>query len=180
MQHFFTEEMIEYIVRNTNLYANRYCNNITFVVSASEVCVFPGILLLSGYHTLPQMSNYWSTQPDLRVPAVYNVMAWNRFTEFKRYLNLADNQHLQAGDKLSKVSHMYKLLNDQLIQFRLFSELLSIDELMVPYYGRHSCKMFIGSKLICFGYKLWYVCSSDGYGNRMHIRAKGKLLTLLR
>ena len=104
--HFFTEDMIEYIVRNTNLYANRDCNNRKFVVSAIEVRVFLGILLLSGYHTLPQTSNYWSTQPDLGVPAVYNVMTKNRFIEIKRYLHLADNQHLQAGEKLSKVSHM--------------------------------------------------------------------------
>ena len=177
-QHFFTEDMIEYIVRNTNLYANRDLNNITFVVSAREVRVFLGILLLSGYHTLPQMSNYWSTQPDLGVPAVYNVITRNRFTEIKKYLHLADNQHLQAGDKLSKVSHMYKFVSNQLIQFGVFSELLSIDESMVPYYGRHGCKMFIRGKPIRFGYKLCYVCGSDGYP--YHIRAKRKLQTLLR
>ena len=54
-------------------------------------------------------------------------------------------------------------MTDQLIQFGVFSELLSIDESMVPYYGRHSCKMFIRGKPIRFGYKLWYVCGSDGY-----------------
>ena len=58
---------------------------------------------------------------------------------------------------------MYKLLKDELIQFGVFSELLSIDESMVPYFGRHSCKMFIRGKPIHFGYKLWYVCDSDGY-----------------
>ena len=83
-QHFFTEDMIEYIVRNINLYANRDCNNVTFVVSASEVCVFLGILLLFGYHILPQTSNYWSTQPDLGVLAVCKVMTRNRFTEIKK------------------------------------------------------------------------------------------------
>ena len=95
--HFFTEDMIEYIARNTNLYANRDCNNRKFVVSAIEVRMFLGILLLSGYHTLPQTSNYWSTQPDLGVPAVYNVMTKNRFIEIKRYLQITNIYRLEKN-----------------------------------------------------------------------------------
>lgn len=34
---------------------------------------------------------------------------------------------------------------------------------MVPYFGRHSCKMFIKGKPIRFGYKEWILCSSSGY-----------------
>ena len=75
--------MIQYIVRNPHLYANRDYNNRTFVVTASEIRVFLGILLLSVYHTLPQTSNYWSTQPDLGVAALYNVMTRNRLQRLK-------------------------------------------------------------------------------------------------
>ena len=162
-QHFFTDDMIDHIVRHTNLYATRDCNNVTFTVTANEIRIFLGILLLSGYHQLPHIADYWSTQPDLGVSAVYNVMPRNRFTEIKRYLHLADNQNLQAGDKFSKISPIYELLNDQLVKFGIFSELLSIDESMVPYYGKHSCKMFIKGKPIRFGYKLWCICGNDGY-----------------
>jgi len=45
----------------------------------------------------------------------------------------------------------------------VFQENLSIDESMVPYYGRQSCKMFIRGKPICFGYKLWVIAGKDGY-----------------
>lgn len=34
---------------------------------------------------------------------------------------------------------------------------------MVPYYGKHSAKMYIRGKPIRFGYKLWCLCSSEGY-----------------
>ena len=34
---------------------------------------------------------------------------------------------------------------------------------MVPYFGRHSAKMFIRGKPIRFGYKNWILVSSDGY-----------------
>ena len=59
---------------------------------------------------------------------------------------------------------MHTLLNNHLIQHGVFSELLSnIDESMVPYYERHNRKMFIRDKSIRFGYKLWYVCDSNGH-----------------
>lgn len=38
----------------------------------------------------------------------------------------------------------------------------SIDEIMIPYYGRHGDKQFIRGKPIRFGFKLWAVCTSDG------------------
>lgn len=49
------------------------------------------------------------------------------------------------------------------MQFGVWAEELSIDEQMVPYFGRHSCKMYIRGKPIRFGYKLWCLCSASGY-----------------
>ena len=54
-------------------------------------------------------------------------------------------------------------MNQKLIQFGVFAEHLSIDEHMVPYFGRNSCKMFIRGKPIRFGYKNWVLSSDDGY-----------------
>ena len=34
---------------------------------------------------------------------------------------------------------------------------------MVPYFGRHSCKMFLKGKPVRFGFKIWCLCSSKGY-----------------
>ena len=48
-------------------------------------------------------------------------------------------------------------------------KILSIDEEMVPYYNHHSCKMFMKGKAIQFGYKIWMVCSPDGYPFSMEI-----------
>ena len=40
---------------------------------------------------------------------------------------------------------------------------------MVPYFGCHSAKMFIRGKPICFVYKIWCLCESDGYPFLMQI-----------
>ena len=34
---------------------------------------------------------------------------------------------------------------------------------MVPYFGHHSAKMFMRSKPVRFGYKLWVMASDSGY-----------------
>ena len=46
----------------------------------------------------------------------------------------------------------------------MFAKDLAIDEQMVPvpYFGRHSAKMFIRGQPIRFGYKNWILASSDG------------------
>ena len=40
---------------------------------------------------------------------------------------------------------------------------------MVPYYSRHSCKQFIRSKTIRFGYKLWMLASATGVHCKIEI-----------
>ncbi|KAH7980826.1 hypothetical protein HPB49_019490 [Dermacentor silvarum] len=64
---------------------------------------------------------------------------------------------------MAKVRPLLRLVNRSLQQFGIFSKNLSVDEQMVPYFGRHSCKMFIKGKPIRFGYKQWILCSSSGY-----------------
>ena len=34
---------------------------------------------------------------------------------------------------------------------------------MVPYFGKHGAKIFLGEKSIRFGYKIWTLCGSNGY-----------------
>ena len=67
---------------------------------------------------------------------------------------------------MSKISQLYDMLNGNLTKFGIFHEMLSIDESMVPYFGRHSAKMFARGKFIRFGYKIWCMC---GYPYHMKI-----------
>ena len=92
-------------------------------------------------------------------------MSRNHFWKIKSYLHVFGNDNLNLEDKwaLAKLRPLIQMVNDKLIQFGVFTEHLSIDEQMVPYFGQHSCKMFIRGKPIRFGYKNWVICSDDGY-----------------
>ncbi|KAH7977007.1 hypothetical protein HPB52_022817 [Rhipicephalus sanguineus] len=122
-----------------------------------------------GYHSVTSEDSYWSTAEDLCVPIVATVMARNRFRQLKRFFHVVDNTQLKAGEKMGKIQPFYDEISKCFRQFRVFNESLSIDESMVPYYGHHSCKMFIRGKPIRFGYKIWMMCSTNGYPYAMEI-----------
>lgn len=62
-----------------------------------------------------------------------------------------------------KIRPLINKVNEAFQQWGVFSTHLLIDEMIVKYYGQNRLKQFIQSKPIRFGYKLWSLCSSDGY-----------------
>ena len=87
-------------------------------------------------------------------------MSRQRFRDIKRYLHVCDNINL-GTEKMAKVIPIYDVLNRKL-SFGILHSQLSIDKLMVPYFGKHSCKQFIRGKPIQFGYKCWMLASATG------------------
>ena len=153
--------MVSKITTETMRYV-RLKNNHSFHVSDNDVYQFLGLILISGYHTLPGEKDYWSTKPSLSAPIFSRVMSRNRFQEIKRYFHLADNENLTKS-KTAKVDPIYDELLKNCQQFGIFVKLLSIDESMVPYRGHFSIKQYIQNKPIRFGYKFWFLCGADGY-----------------
>ncbi|XP_039968750.1 piggyBac transposable element-derived protein 3-like [Bactrocera tryoni] len=158
---YFDKLIIAEITHFTNEYANQH--NAAINVTPVEIRRFIGILYISGYHTLPHIDHYWSVRPDMEIPIVKQVLSRNRFKIIKRFLHLADNTDLNAVDRFAKVCPLIDALNKNIMQFGVFSHILSVDEQMIPYFGRHSCKMFIKGKPIRFGFKSWFLCSESGY-----------------
>lgn len=160
---FVDDEVIDWIVACTIDYATTDNNDATFSTDAAEIRTFIGILYITGYNTRPDIQNYWATNQSLECPLIRAAMPRDRFLRLKRYLHVCDNRQLDTNDKFAKVTPLNDLMNEKFIQFGVFSHNLSIDEQMIAYYGRHSCKMFIKGKPIRFGFKYWALCSADGY-----------------
>lgn len=155
------QNMLTHLVCETNKYAKRDCNIPNFNLSCEEMYNFLGLLLLSGYNLRTSERDYWSKAPDLSCRAFAETMSRNRFQQIKHVIHAADNQSL-SSEKMAKISPLYEMLNQSLLMFGVLHEYLSIDESMVPYFGRHSCKQFIRGKPIRFGFKCWVIASSSG------------------
>ena len=80
-------------------------------------------------------------------------MSRKRFEDIKKFIHFANNDNFTVGNKLAKIRPLQDKVNASLQQFGLLEKDLSIDEQVVPYFGRHSAKMFIRGKPIRFGYK---------------------------
>lgn len=158
----FTEEIVDTIARQSILYAaSKGVFNIS--ISVDELYCFIGILFLSGYVPLPRRRMFWEENDDSHNLLVSKSMRRNRFEELFRYLHVADNSNLQEGDKMAKLRPLIESLNKQFIKLAPMETNLSIDESMIPYFGRHGCKQFIRGKPIRFGFKAWVLAQKLGY-----------------
>ncbi|XP_053960527.1 piggyBac transposable element-derived protein 3-like [Anastrepha ludens] len=106
---FFDEEIMEMLVVNTNMYAHQ--NNIVVDISKQQIYRFIGILILSGYHRVPHVEHYWSTQQTLGVPIVKQALSRNNFQLIKRIFHLVDNYGIDATDRFAKVRPLIDALN---------------------------------------------------------------------
>ena len=155
------DEVIDLLITETNRYATQ--KNLPLDVTAEEMKTFLGILILSGYVQVPRRSMYWEKTEDAHSPFVAGSMRRDRFTKIMNMLHVADNEDLPAGDKYGKVRPLIEILNNRFQQFAMDSEGYSIDESMIPYFGKHGCKMFIRGKPIRWGFKVWCGTTKEGY-----------------
>ena len=134
-------------------------------MSCDEMRTFIGILLLSGYCSVSRRKLYWCNEPDTHNILVVHSMRRNRFDEIMRYFHAADNSSLDQEDKFAKIRPFLDIVNKKFLSFgsAFGPDNISIDESMVPYYGRHSVKQFIRGKPIRWGYKAWVAATRLGY-----------------
>ena len=153
-------DIFELLVSKTNRYAAME-NDHNFSVSMKEMQSFVGLLILSGCNMRLNFRDYWSKSRDLKCSAFTDTMSRARFQQIKSHFHVANNDCLGQG-KIAKVAPIYEILSKIFKKFGILHNNISIDESMVPYFGRHSCKQFIRGKPIRFGFKLWVTASSTG------------------
>ena len=119
--------------------------------------------MLTGYHSLPRTRMFWEKEDDIGLSIVYEFISRKEFEDVKRFIHFADNNSLDTKDKFDKVRQLYDIINKNLKQFGFSHSHYSIDEQMVPYTGKNSSKQTIRTKIICFGWKNFVICSDDGY-----------------
>lgn len=117
---------------------------------------------MSGYAKYPNKRIFWSREDD--IPKLLSEsMRCTRFELILRFLHLNDNSTLNPDDNLYKLRPLIDMLNTAFSKNEGLDEMLSVDESMIPYYGKHCAKQFIRGKPIRFGFKNWAICSSSGY-----------------
>ena len=159
IEKFFTDEWIEYICEQSKVYAQQ--KSLAYdQVNPRNFKVFLGILILSGFNRLPYRRLYWSESPEVGNDLVKNSMRRATFEQLMRCLHFSDNMSIN-DDRFYKVRPLFEHIN-KVFKAIKSKEFTSVDEIMVPYYGKHGDKQYIRGKPVRFGFKLWAACTSAG------------------
>lgn len=106
---------------------------------------------------------YWEQGQDVHNDAVTSAMSKNRFKSIIQNLHISDNGTLKPNEKFAKVRPILDHMNKQFKAHFVQEQTVSIDECMIPYYGKHGAKQYIHGKPIKFGYKVWVAATTLGY-----------------
>ena len=86
-----------------------------FEISTTEIKIFLGFLILSGYHQLPIERDYWKENNDIGLGIVRDVCSRNAYATLKAMIHFQDNS--KAGkctdDKAFKVRPLIDKINSK-------------------------------------------------------------------
>lgn len=149
-QLFFTDEFLEFIAYQTNLYAQQEGKPFK-PTDKIEMKMFIAINLLMGIKKSPSYRDYWSSSPLLNDPYISSLMPCKRFSWLLSNLHLNDNSLLPPRadpqfDKLYKIRPLLTHLQDRFQECFLLSEHVSIDDTFQgkvhpeTVYAKKTCK----------------------------------------
>ncbi len=198
---FFTDSVLDRIVRCTNLNAERVrvdpvttrAKNIRFheslnqriwkPVTSDEILAYLGILIYMGIHVEPHINDYWNTNEDGPIhSSVRKTMGNHRWTQIDRYFHIwdpaLDHHCVRLQDKVrphEKVNPLWKLLSSSFQRYWKPGRDVAIDECIEGFTGRASDIVNIPTKPTPIGFKIW-VLADDGYVLDLlwHVRGDGK------
>ena len=134
-----------------------------YELSLDDLNKFIGVIVFSCFNKRLSQRDYWSKDEFLRAEPVASCMSVKKFENIKSKLKLHKPDEENKEDRIWRVRSFINVIKKNVLQFGFFSTALSVDEMMLKYYGRCSLKQFIKSKPIRFGIKMWGVASSNGY-----------------
>ena len=104
-------------------------------------------MLLSGYCKVPNRRMYWQDRPDTHNKLVANSIRRDQIDAIISCLHFSDNS-IESEDRFKKVRLLFMNLNECSLKYIPPSQVVSVDECMVPYYGPHGDKQYICGKPI--------------------------------
>jgi len=178
---FLSHEVYDEILHQTNLYANQQRalkgDTSAFTpITKAELMAFIGINIAMGVVSLPQLKQYWTTDPILSHGWFSTVMSRNRFLEILRYFHIADNASAPSRtsptyNKLWKIQPLITALQSTCSELYSPHRELCIDESIIGTKCRLSFIQYMKAKPTKWGVKVWicadsrngYICSFDIY-----------------
>ncbi len=148
----------EEIVYQSRLYAVQKDIAKSNLITLDNLRCTEAALLLSGYHSPPRRRMMWEVKGDCYNTLVASNVRRDTVDTILKSLHFRDNTLIDKSepDIYFKVRPIFNNLNKHGHWLRDLSLTgrFSCDEVMIPYFGRHSTKQYIVNKPVRFGYKV--------------------------
>ncbi|ROT78870.1 putative piggyBac transposable element-derived protein 4 [Penaeus vannamei] len=131
---FFTEELMDMIVRETNRYHRQKPGPSSSHMkdwvdtSVSELGVFIGLRMAMGINQKPEQRSYWSTDLFYHSPLFPATMTRDRFVQLSRYLHVVDEGSHPPDDHLWKLRPAIEILQRQFSSVFTPPRRITVDE----------------------------------------------------
>ncbi|GBO33938.1 PiggyBac transposable element-derived protein 4, partial [Araneus ventricosus] len=174
---FFDDETFNFIVSETNRYAESHLQNAELTPSSralkwkninnQEMKRFISLLLLQGIVQKPVEKWFWSKRPILSTPFFGKIMSEIKYGLIMKFLHFensdAFDKNLRLNPMLRKVSELHSMLVQRFKSVYVPKQDISVDESLIAYKDRLAFQ-YIPSKRARFGLKLFQLCESEsGY-----------------
>ena len=173
---YFTEQVIDLVVIQTNRYAEQYIASHVLPPHSSvnrwhptdrdEMYTFLGLSVLMGIVYKPRLAMYWSSDELYESGIFSKTMQRDRYLLLLRFLHFVDNDLIDSKDpnrdRLAKIREVMNLLKIQCSAVFQPGRDLCVDESLLLFKGRLAFKQFIRTKRARFGIKLFELCTSNG------------------
>ena len=175
---FFSEDFLNHLVLQTNLYAQQYLEanpNLKkhsrvkswIDTDIAEMKRFLALVFLMGIVKLPSVVHYWSTKVFYRHPIFGSIMTRNRFQLILRFLHFNDNSMMPRQgepnyDRLFKVRPVVDHLHEKFQEVYTPRQNICVDESLLLWKGRLVFRQYLPLKRARYGIKLFLCCESDG------------------
>lgn len=172
-RYFFTDQIIETIASESNLYSVQQDPNKPANISTLEIKQYLGIIIYMSVIHLPNIRSYWSE--DLGIDKIIQTMTVNRFEKIRQHLHFNNNETIipkdhPDHDRLHKIRPLIEHLNERFCSIPLESS-LSIDEQMCSTKVRHFMKQYMPNKPHKWGFKLFVLCGVSGFSYKFELYA---------
>ena len=143
-RHFFDDDLLQVIVRETNLFAAQSLaaanKNTTWETNTAELKAYFGFMIIMGINRLPEIRDYWAMDDKLHNPFIASRITRDRFEEISRYLHFVDNSTLPARGmpgfhRLQKILPIVTAMKERFLRSYNPHPQNSIDEAMIPFKG---------------------------------------------
>ena len=118
---------------------------------------------------MPSHRSYFTDSEIYYLLHFHRHLTRDRFEQLLTMLHLTDNQQLPANLPTAKrfeakLGSLLSTYNSNCIKLLRPTRSLSVDEMMVKFYGRSAVQQYIKAKPTKYGVKLWSICcGSCGY-----------------